>query len=152
MNKDKEIEDIVNHLEWLQIQQSDLLQRLGRLSESDDNNNTPLLPATAREFAVGDRVPRRNPGWSQPVRGTITKIRRSCITVEAHNGTKIVQAPKNLILAIQVVNNHSPKNRGASRQKSHRYHPQWLMDHPHHPRRGGATKGNEMETRQPCKR
>jgi hypothetical protein len=96
MDRDQEIQDIVNQLERLQIQQSDLLQRLGRLSESEDNA-TPL-PTTAREFVVGDRVRIRNPGRLQPVRGTVTKIGRVRITVEARNGTKIVRAPKNLIL------------------------------------------------------
>jgi transcription elongation factor len=99
MNKDQEIQDIVNQLERLQIQQSDLLQRLGLLSERDDSNNTAIpLPASAREFAIGDRVRIKNPGRLQPIRGTITKIGRNRITVEARNGTKIVRAPKNLIL------------------------------------------------------
>jgi hypothetical protein len=99
MNKDQEIQDIVNQLEQLQIQQSDLLQHLGRLSECKDSNNTAIpLPATARELAVGNRVPIKNPGRLQSIRGTITKIGRNRITVEARNGTKIVQSPKNLIL------------------------------------------------------
>jgi transcription elongation factor len=98
MNRDQEIQDIVNQLERLQIQQSDLLQRLGLLSESDDNNITTPAPVIAREFAVGDRVRIRNPSRLQPVRGIITKIGRVRITVEARNGTKIVRAPKNLIL------------------------------------------------------
>jgi hypothetical protein len=101
MDKDQEIQDIVNQLEGLQIQQSNLLERLGRLSESGDSNNnsvTPLPTAAARAFAVGDRVRILNPNRLQPDRGAITKIGRSRITVEARNGTKIIRAPRNLIL------------------------------------------------------
>jgi hypothetical protein len=100
MDRDQEIQDIVNQLGRLQIQQSNLLQRLGRLNESEDNDNnaTPPPITTARVFAVGDRVRIKNPGLLQPVRGTIIKIGKTRITVEARNGTKIVRAPKNLIL------------------------------------------------------
>jgi hypothetical protein len=45
----------------------------------------------------------KNPGVFQATRGTIIKIDTSCITVQAHNGTKIVRAPKNLILAYKLV-------------------------------------------------
>jgi hypothetical protein len=75
MNKDQEIQDIVNQLERLQIQQSDLLQRLGLLSERDDSNNTAIPICNRRQ------------GTNQEPS-----------TVEARNGTKIVRAPKNLIL------------------------------------------------------
>jgi hypothetical protein len=93
MDRDQEIQDIVNQLERLQIQQSDLLQRLGRLSKSKDNDNnaTPLpISTVARAFAVGGRVRIRNPGHLQPVRGTVIQIGRTRITVESRNGTKIV--------------------------------------------------------------
>jgi hypothetical protein len=93
MDRDQEIQDIVNQLERLQIQQSDLLQRLGRLSKSKDNDNTatPLpISTAARAFAVGGRVRIRNPGHLQPVRGTVIQIGRTRITVESRNGTKIV--------------------------------------------------------------
>ena len=99
MNKDEVIKDIVTQLEQLQIQQSDLLQHLGRLSENDNNNNsTTVSPVAARAFAVGDNVRIRNPGRLQPSAGTITKIGRSRITVEANNGVKILRAPRNIIL------------------------------------------------------
>ena len=100
MDRDQEIQDIVNQLGRLQIQQSNLLQRLGRLNESEDHNNnaTPPPITTARVFAVGDRVRIKNPGLLQPVRGAITNMGKTRITVEARNGTKIVRAPKNLIL------------------------------------------------------
>jgi hypothetical protein len=98
MDKDQEIQDIVNQLGRLQIQQSNLLKRLGQLNESEDNNTTPPSITTARAFAVGDRVRIKNPGLLQPARGTIIKIGRTRTTVEARNGTKIVRAPKNLIL------------------------------------------------------
>ena len=99
MNRDQAIQDIVNQLEQLQIQQSDLLQHLGRLSEAEDNNGGTTAPtATTQTFAIGDSVRIRNPGRSQPTTGVIAKIRRSRITVESSNGTKIVLAPRNIVL------------------------------------------------------
>jgi transcription antitermination factor NusG len=96
--RDQEIQDIVNQLERLQIQQSDLVQRLGLLSDGDNNNNNATRQTSPRDFAVGDKVRISNPGRLQPVRGTIIKIGRSRITVEARDGTKIVRAPRNLVL------------------------------------------------------
>jgi hypothetical protein len=100
MNRDQEIKDIVNQLERPQIQQSNLVQRLGLLSDGDNvNNSTNRQRQTTpvREFAISDKVRISNPGRFQPVRGTIIKIGRSRITVEARDGTKIVRAPMNLV-------------------------------------------------------
>jgi hypothetical protein len=100
MSSEQDIKDIVAQLQQLSIQQSELLQRLGRLTTSGRNtsNNTAGRPNATREFAIGDRVRIRNPRLSQATRGTITKIGPSRITVLATNGTKILQAPWNIIL------------------------------------------------------
>jgi hypothetical protein len=98
MSRDQEIQDIVNQLERLQIQQAELVRRIGRLSENNDVSNINATHTTSTiDFVIGDRVRIRNPGRLQPVRGTIIKIGRSRITVEAREGTKIVRAPRNLI-------------------------------------------------------
>ena len=98
MDRDQAIKDIVNQLERLQIQQSELLERLGDLSANDEGNPRATSPPAARDFAVGDRVRIVSPGRSQPNRGTITKIGRSRSTVEDRHGTKVVRLPKNLVL------------------------------------------------------
>jgi hypothetical protein len=100
MSNEQDIKEVIAQLERLHICQSELLQRLGRLSETGENTTT-RRPDTARaleDFIVGDTVRIRNPGVFLATRGTIIKIGISCITVQAQNGTKIVRAPKNLIL------------------------------------------------------
>jgi transcription antitermination factor NusG len=100
MSNDEDIKDIIAQLQSLQLQQAALIQRLERVSGSQDNGiptRTKTVQVT-REFAVGDRVQINNPGPFQATRGTITKIGNSRITVQARNGTKISRAPKNLTL------------------------------------------------------
>ena len=98
MSNEQDITEIIAQLQRLQLQQSELLQRLTRLSESEDNNNATGQANTPRELAVGDRVRIRNPGRFQATNGKIIKIGTSRITVQADNGTKIIRAPSNLIL------------------------------------------------------
>jgi transcription antitermination factor NusG len=97
-NKQEEIKDIVAQLQRLQIQETELLQRLERLNEID--SHTSELPAsqTIREFKVGDLVQITNPKPFQIKKGTIIKIGAGTnrITVQSRNGTKIVRAPSNL--------------------------------------------------------
>jgi hypothetical protein len=73
---------------------------LGRLSEIGKNTTARQLDTTRalEDFIVGDRDRMKNPGGFQVTRCTIIKIGTSRITVQAQNGTKIVRAPKNLIL------------------------------------------------------
>jgi transcription antitermination factor NusG len=101
MSNDEDIiKDIIAQLQSLQLQQAALIQRLERVSGSQDNGiptRTTTVQVT-RELAVGDRVRINNPGPFQATRGTITKIGNSRITVQARNGTKISRAPKNLTL------------------------------------------------------
>jgi transcription elongation factor len=78
----------------LQVQQADLIAQLGNLSGSEDTK----APSTTREFAIGDRVRIKNPRILQPQRGRIVKIGINRITVQTNLGTKIVRAPKNLVL------------------------------------------------------
>jgi predicted transcriptional regulator len=79
----------------LQVQQADLIAQLGsNLSTSEDTK----APSTTREFAIGDRVRIKNPRILQPQRGRIVKIGINRITVQTNLGTKIVRAPKNLVL------------------------------------------------------
>ena len=67
MNNAQEIQDIVNQLQQLQTQESDLLQRLEQLNGGTNNNNnvpshtatTPAereLPTVAQPFASGEQV------------------------------------------------------------------------------------------------
>jgi hypothetical protein len=105
MSDDREIQDIVNQLQGLQLQQAALLSRLGRLSEGEEQETPPTPPQAApppppqatREFAVGDRVRIRNPRVLQETRGRITRIGLR-IAVTTPRGNTTVRAPKNLIL------------------------------------------------------
>jgi hypothetical protein len=110
-NVQGKIKDIVDQLQQLNLQQSQLLQWLGRLNEDtgDSRHTLPQQVATARHaapntvqhFAVGDRVRIKNPGLLQPNSGTITNITSKRVTIQALSGTwviNIVRAPKNLTL------------------------------------------------------
>jgi small-conductance mechanosensitive channel len=55
-------------------------------------------PDATREFAIGDRVQIKNPGRYQASGGTIAKIGANRITVRTASGSKILRAPKNLLL------------------------------------------------------
>jgi hypothetical protein len=98
MNNENDITEIVEQLKRLQLRQSELLQRLTHLSESEDNDNTTGQANAPRELAVGDRVKITNPGRFQANSCRIIKIGTSHVPVQAKNGTKIVRAPKNLVL------------------------------------------------------
>jgi hypothetical protein len=106
-----EIADIVEQLKQLNIQQSNLINRLGQLNESNASRlTTPSLPfavahrappVTVNEFAIGDRVRIKNPGLLQPSSGIVTKITAKRISVKGQTGSRfsiIQRAPKNLIL------------------------------------------------------
>ena len=96
-NEQDEIKEIVAQLKHLQIQQTKLLQRLERLSETDDQ--TTATPSPTREFRIGDLVQIKNPKPLQIKKGTIIKIGVSTdrITVQSKNGSKIVRASFNLV-------------------------------------------------------
>ena len=96
-NKQDEIKEIIAQLNHLQIQQTELLQRLERLSEADRQATTS--PSPTRELAIGDLVQIKNPKPLQIKKGTIIKIGVSTdrITVQSKNGSKIVRASFNLV-------------------------------------------------------
>jgi hypothetical protein len=87
----EEVKEIVAQLQQLQIRESELLQRLERISEVE----TPTVP---RVFAIGDLVMIKNPRPFQSNQGKIIKIGigTNRITVQTKNGSKIVRAPFNL--------------------------------------------------------
>ena len=92
-----EIKDIVAQLQRLQIQESELLQRLERLNET--NSGSSGAPITTQEFVIGDLVRIKNPRPLQAKQGTIVKIgvNTNRIPVQTRSGTKIVRAPSNLV-------------------------------------------------------
>ena len=92
-----EIKDIVAQLQSLHIQESELLQRLERLSET--NSYTAGSQTTTRDFRIGDSVQIKNPKPFQSKKGTIVRIGDGTdrITVQPKNGSKIVRASKNII-------------------------------------------------------
>jgi hypothetical protein len=114
MNNDNdEVQHIIHQLKSLQIQQTALILRLERARDretrtgSDHEARTNVAETRAsivanvvepREFVIGDRVRIKNPNLFQTDRGTITKIGASRITVRTRSGTKIIRAPKNLII------------------------------------------------------
>jgi hypothetical protein len=99
-NGQDEIKEIVAQLQRLQIQETELLLRLERLSETDSQTfGSPTRTQSSREFRIGDLVKIKNPKPFQIKKGTIIKIGigTNRITVQSTNGSKIVRAPSNLI-------------------------------------------------------
>jgi hypothetical protein len=92
-----EIKNIVAQLQRLQIQESELLQRLERLSEAD-SPTVARSPTPAREFRIGDLVQIKNPKPFQIKKGNIIRIGAGTdrITVQSR-GSKVVRASFNLI-------------------------------------------------------
>jgi hypothetical protein len=97
-NRQDEIKDIVSQLQRLQIQESELLQRLERLSEAD--SHTAGSPTPRRDFRIGDLVQIKNPKPFQIKKGNIIRIGADTdrITVQSRNGSKVVRASFNLTL------------------------------------------------------
>jgi hypothetical protein len=89
----EEIKNIVAQLQRLQIQESELLQRLDRAIETESRAS-----GAPREFQIGDLVQIKNPKPFQARQGTIVKIGigTNRITVQARNGSKVVRASFNL--------------------------------------------------------
>ena len=96
MSNVQEIKDIVTQLRRLQINQSELLERLELLSGSEIEPS-PQISASS-DFAIGDLVRIKNPRFLQPTSGRITKISQRRITVLAGNGTSVIRAHKNIVL------------------------------------------------------
>ena len=95
---DEEIKNIVAQLKGLQIQESELLQRLEQLSETNNRNSTS--PTQIREFKIGDLVKILNPKPFQIKKGTIIRIGVDTdrITVQSTNGSsKVIRASFNLV-------------------------------------------------------
>jgi hypothetical protein len=98
-NRQDEIKDIVAQLQSLQIQETELLQRLERLNDSDNNTFGSTTSQTTRELRIGDLVKIKNPKPFQSKTGTIVKIGvgTNRVTVQTKSGSKLVRAPSNLI-------------------------------------------------------
>ena len=95
-NERDEIKVIVAQLKQLQIQETELLQRLEQLNEADSNPSRS--PDATRCFSIGDLVQTKNPRPLQAKKGTIIKIGvpTDRITIQAKNGSKIVRASSNI--------------------------------------------------------
>ena len=103
----KEINNIVQQLQLLSIQQTDLIKRLDILTKEDSQapKKSPAgIKPTAvvqpikrsKELAIGDRVRINIPRYLQPNSGEVIKLTQNRVTIQAANGTKIVRAAKNL--------------------------------------------------------
>jgi hypothetical protein len=92
-----EIKNIVSQLQRLQLQETELLQRLEFLNETE--TNATQSPIATRLFVIGDEVRIKNPRPLQPKKGKIIRIGVDTdrITVLAKNGSKVVRASSNLI-------------------------------------------------------
>ena len=92
--QDDEMQNIISQLQELQIQQTELLERLGRARRKE----TRSLVTEARGFEIGDKVEVKNPSAFQNNKGMITKIGISRITIRTKSGSLITRVPKNLII------------------------------------------------------
>jgi hypothetical protein len=94
-----EVQDLIRQLKNLQLQQTELLVRLERArgDEARAGVYDEEEPGT-QKFAIGDKVRIKNPTRFQADQGVITKIEPNRVTVHTKTGSKILRAPKNLIL------------------------------------------------------
>jgi hypothetical protein len=106
--RNDDVEDLIAQLIRLQVQQTDLLVRLERATNSsigfEQRTREPTAVAIDVSvtdeptiFAIGDRVKIRNPNPFQTDKGEITKIGKKRITVTTQSGQRIVRAANNLI-------------------------------------------------------
>ncbi len=105
--RNDDVGDLIAQLTRLQVQQTDLLARLERATDSSIRfeqgtreptavaNDVSVTEETAA-FAIGDRVKIKNPNPFQANKGAITKIGKR-ITVTTASGQKIVRAAKNIV-------------------------------------------------------
>jgi hypothetical protein len=120
MRDSKDIQGLIEELKVLQLQQTDILNRLDSArSRQGTDNVSQRARATAeitsrrerqerdnagrvttRELVVGDFVIIRNPNPFQADRGEITKITATRVTVKTATGSKIQRAPKNVVLIL----------------------------------------------------
>jgi hypothetical protein len=122
--RNDEVQDLISQLNRLQLQQTELFARLEKAIGDKDAQTRGVGKedaqtrevaheieveqtrefaiahevAQTREFAIGDRVIIKNPNLFQTDRGKITKIGNKRITLTTQSGSKILRAPKNLVL------------------------------------------------------
>ena len=101
--------DLIAQLTRLQVQQTDLLVRLERATDSSirfeqgtrEEPTAVAIDVSVTEetaaFAIGDRVKIKNPNPFQADKGAITKIGKRRSTVTTTSGQKIVRAAKNIV-------------------------------------------------------
>jgi hypothetical protein len=122
--RNDEAQDLITQLNRLQLQQTELFARLEKAIRDEDAQTRGVRKEDAQtrevaheieveqtrefviahgiaqivEFAIGDRVIVKNPNLFQADRGKITKIGNKRITLTTQSGSKILRAPKNLVL------------------------------------------------------
>jgi hypothetical protein len=118
MNKEEEINDIINKIEKLQLEQNELIGRLRALRNDEtstkNEKSTSKETNTARgttgkeQFPIGTAVIIKNPGKHQEKQGIVAKYNNTRILSDAKigvrtsDGTIIWRAPKNLRKVIEL--------------------------------------------------
>jgi hypothetical protein len=94
-----EVQDLIRQLKNLQLQQTELLVRLERARGDEARAGIyDEEESGTRKFTIGDKVRIKNPTRFQAEQGVITKIGPNRVTIHTKTGSKILRAPKNLIL------------------------------------------------------
>jgi hypothetical protein len=94
-----EVQDLIRQLKNLQLQQTELLVRLERARGDEARAGVyGEEESGTRKFAIGNKVRIKNPTPFQADQGVITMIGPNRVTVHTKTGSKILRAPKNLIL------------------------------------------------------
>jgi hypothetical protein len=94
-----EVQDLIRQLKNLQLQQTELLVRLERAKGDEARAGVyDEEESGTQKLAIGDKVRIKNPTRFQADQGVITKIGPNRVTVHTKTGSKILRAPKNLIL------------------------------------------------------
>jgi hypothetical protein len=111
MTIEDDIKSVISRLDRLQLEQSELIARLGQLNTRRESENRASAPPSNPSyvptpynvgFFLGDKVIIINPGRNQENKGKVVKISDSIsvtnirIIVETPSKQRIQRAPKNL--------------------------------------------------------
>jgi hypothetical protein len=100
-----EIKNVVAQLKRLQVQESELLQRLERLRLSEAERQPAASPTPTWDFRICDLVKIKNPNRLQIREGIVTRTGAGAdrVTAQSRNGSsKVVRASFNLTRADQL--------------------------------------------------
>jgi len=109
MASDKEIQELIEELQKLNVRQHELLQRISSAAEGENNNrasqrrtreeqsnNTDNQERTQANFSVGDEMTFKGTTVTRGGSGVIVRFTTTRAVIRRPNGTEVQRAPRNL--------------------------------------------------------